>query len=83
MPDEKTLVTLDGTESFDSNGDSLTFEWIKISGSRIILSDNTSESPTFTAPNVGKKGKTIEFQLTVSDGVSSDSDIVSIFVANT
>jgi hypothetical protein len=75
------LVTLDGTGSSDPNGDPLTFEWIKISGPKIILSDSTSESPTFTAPKVGKNGKTVEFQLIVSDGEFTNSENVRIFIA--
>ena len=78
---QKTVVTLDGTGSFDPDDDNLTYEWVTVSGPNVKLSDSTSATPEFTAPNVGKKGKTFEFQLTVSDGIAISIDTVKIFVS--
>ena len=76
-----SLVTLDGSASFDLDSDGLTFEWTQISGQNIFLSDSTSIRPTFTAPNVGPNGKIIEFQLVVNDGkTTSIPDYVIITV---
>ena len=78
---KKSLVTLNGNSSFDDDGEIVEYEWIKISGSKISLSNaNTSES-TFIAPNVGPKGKTFVFQLTVTDNDgATGTDIVTIHV---
>jgi Calx-beta domain/K319L-like, PKD domain len=48
--DEGTLVTLDGSASSDPEGEALTFNWTAPAG--ITLSDPTSATPTFTAPDV-------------------------------
>jgi len=78
---EKTLVTLQGTAT-DPDGDSLTYQWVKISGPKITLNGDTTLNPTFNAPNVGKNGKTVVLQLTVDDGTVSVTDNVTINIAN-
>ena len=48
---EGDTVTLDGTGSSDPDGDSLRFRWTpQTQSSAVILSDDTSSTPTFTAP---------------------------------
>jgi len=80
---EGSLVQLDGSNSSDPENNQLTYSWIKISGPGATLSDPNSPTPTFTAPNVGPKGKTIEFQLIVNDGIEdSIADLVQIEVLN-
>jgi len=72
-----TLVTLDGSSSSDPDGDSLTYEWIQVSGHSISLSDSTVVSPTYTPILTGD----YLFQLIVSDGfVFSQPDTVLINV---
>jgi subtilase family serine protease/Tol biopolymer transport system component len=46
-------VTLDGTESTDADGDSLTYRWVQLDGPPVTLDDPTSATPTFTAPRIG------------------------------
>jgi hypothetical protein len=60
-------VELDGSKSHDPDGIEVTFEWTILSsplGSTSYLSDNTAESPSFVADEVGD----YEIQLIVSDG---------------
>jgi len=77
-PDEKTLVTLDGSLSLDPNNDPLTFLWTPPVG--LVLSSNTVEDPTFTAPEV-TEDTTYLFTLVVNDGLlNSLADTVLITV---
>jgi hypothetical protein len=74
-----TTVELDGTQSWDPDGDDITYSWTIITvpaGSSAVLSDPTSATPTFVADVNGDY--TIE--LTVSDpwtSSASDSLLVS------
>jgi hypothetical protein len=79
---EGTTVTLDGSGSFDSDGETLTFAWVQIGGSSVTLNGAGSAQPTFTAPSVGGSGDVLSFQVTVSDGIDADTDVVSIHVEN-
>jgi hypothetical protein len=77
---ENTIVTLDGSESYDQNGDNLTFLWSTPEG--ITLNSNTAVQPTFIAPEVVKKTK-YDFYLIVNDGlVDSNRSKVTITVEN-
>ncbi|MDT8420067.1 MAG: PKD domain-containing protein [Desulfuromonadales bacterium] len=71
-------VTLDGSGSFDPDGDPLTFSWAFTSrpaGSSATLSDAAAENPTFTADLEG----TYVLQLIVNDGtVNSTADAVTV-----
>ncbi|MDC0584217.1 PKD domain-containing protein, partial [Bacteroidales bacterium] len=72
------LVTLDGSLSFDSNGDLLTYLWSAPDG--ITLSDNSIVNPTFIAPNVSSD-IILSFKLFVSNSTThSKADEVLIKV---
>ena len=74
-------VTLDGTESYDPEGESLAYSWTQTSGPEVTLNDPTSVRPTFTSPDVVRDNTTLTFSLEVNNGrQGSDADTVSIIV---
>jgi hypothetical protein len=79
---ESSSVTLDGTQSNDPDGDTLTYAWIQISGPSVTLQDANSSTPKFTAPSVMPGGAMLEFQLEVSDGALRSSDTTRVNVLN-
>lgn len=75
------LVTLNGTSSSDSDGDSLTYSWNQIAGPNVSLDLSVPAQPTFTSPT---QASTLVFELRVNDGnVDSAVDKVSVFVSTT
>jgi hypothetical protein len=66
-----SLVTLDGSESTDLEGDALTFDWVLSAptGSGATLSDTAAVSPTFTADIDG----TYSINLSVSDDAAQSA----------
>lgn len=77
-----TTVDLDGSASYDPEGDDMTFAWImqKPAGSLAALSDPASESPFFVADVHGD----YVLELTVTDefGAESDPDLVTVSFEN-
>jgi hypothetical protein len=76
---EGVLVTLDGTASSDPDNDPITYSWTQLAGTTVTLSDATSATPTFTAPEVGA-AEILTFQLTVDDGITTSTDTVDVTV---
>ncbi len=79
---EGSAVTLNGSASFDPDGDTLTFTWLQTAGPTVVLAGANTAMPMFTAPLVGSAGELLTFALTVSDGVASGTDAVSVTVDN-
>jgi len=84
--DEKDPVQLNGTGSEDSDGQTLTYSWVKVSGPNITFDDATSPNPSFIAPAVTSSQDVI-LHLTVRDGEGdgslTDLDEVKVHVNNT
>lgn len=79
---EGTKVTLDGSESFDPDGDNLAYSWAQSAGPAVVLSSNTAPKPSFTAPTIpgNDPSTTLSFSLTVSDGKDTGSALVTVTV---
>ncbi len=75
-----STVTLDGSASFDSNGDPLNYAWSFIAvpvGSQVLLDDPTLVRPSFVPDLAG----TYELQLVVDDGQEASApDRVTVTV---
>ncbi|MCF7911156.1 MAG: tandem-95 repeat protein, partial [Candidatus Cloacimonetes bacterium] len=77
---EGDIVVLDGTGSYDPEGEEVTYLWTAPAG--IVLDDVTSATPVFTAPLV-VNDTTYTIQLVVNDGeLDSEVDEVIITVQN-
>jgi len=76
------VVNLDGSSSFDANGDTLSFAWSTVTAP-------AGNTPTLTTPNQATASFTpavdgsYDLRLTVSDGVLSDSTTVTVTAGNT
>jgi hypothetical protein len=79
---EATFVQLAGSGSDPDAGDTLTFSWSQTAGAAVTLSNTSSPSPSFTAPDVAAgNAEVLTFRLTVRDNAGlTDFDDVSIAV---
>ncbi|OJT25841.1 hypothetical protein BO221_08325 [Archangium sp. Cb G35] len=75
---ERSAYTLSGSAS-DEDGDTLSYSWAQVSGTAVALTNATSATAAFTAPET-VSGETLTFRLTVSDGKASASDTVNVMV---
>ncbi|MEO7157528.1 MAG: hypothetical protein ABI039_08210, partial [Vicinamibacterales bacterium] len=86
---EGVSVVLNGTSSYDLDGDVLSYAWTQVSGPAVSLGGANTATPSFTAPIVGTDGApgvvaTLVFKLSVNDGFTSPDvdDTVAIDITN-
>jgi hypothetical protein len=80
---EASLITLDGSASYDPDAEPVTFLWAQVAGPSVTLSDPQGAQPTFLAPLVGPAGTTLSFQLTVTDPIGrSTTAVTAVNVTN-
>ncbi|MFW1677639.1 PKD domain-containing protein [Pontibacter sp. JAM-7] len=78
-----STVLLDASDSMDSDGSIVSYQWLQTSSSTVILSADNQSRVTFSAPRLkGKaKSKVLVFQLTVTDDLGlTSTDEISILV---
>jgi hypothetical protein len=81
---EKSTVTLDGSNSFDSDDGIESYRWKQVAGPSVTFSGPTSAQPTFEAPDFNDSGdQPLIFELIVTDdGGLQSSDSTSVTVSN-
>jgi len=68
-------IQLDGTASYDPEGQPLSYEWVQVDGKPLTIVNPTSATPTVTGLEQGEK---YVFRLNVSDGILNDADVTKI-----
>ena len=73
------VLSLDGSLSYDPDGDALSYRWAQVSGPAVTITDPASRYTTFgmTGP---PSPATLVFELTVSDGQYSSTDRYTVQV---
>ncbi len=78
----RTLVSLDGTGSFDPDGQIAKYQWTQVSGQAVELTGADGAIPTFVAPRVRRnESATLVFELEVTDELgltSTDSVVITV-----
>ena len=75
---EGDTVTLVATAT-DADGSELSIQWTQTSGIQVTLTGEQTLSPSFTAPEVSQN-ETLTFEVSVSDGEASVSNVIRITV---
>jgi hypothetical protein len=82
LVNESLPVTLDGSNSSDTDGTIAAYLWTQTGGTPVTLSDPSAARPVFTAPDVGPAGQALTFQLQVTDdGGLQDTDTCIVNVS--
>lgn len=75
-----TTGTLNGSASTDGDGDTLNYLWSQTSGPQVTIVNPTSAVATFVAPPSSTTVQTLTFELTVSDGITSNAASTAVTV---
>jgi len=83
-PDQTLVIpgvaTLDGSKSFDPDGDPLTYSWTQIGGPTVDITGADTANPVVT---LNGKGQVYTFRLTINDDRDGyDTDTVSVYVVD-
>jgi len=79
--DAGSIIMLDGSGSYHTDGEITEYYWEQVSGPSVLLSDEESVMPTFTAPN---ETTTLSFDLSVNDSEglqSSDTVVINVIAS--
>lgn len=76
-------IPLDGSKSYDLDGDNLVYKWKKIRGPKVVIDDPSAAVTSFDAPSV-KKDASVRLMLEVSDKKDgSDTAFVDFKILDT
>jgi hypothetical protein len=76
---EGSFVTLDATATTDAENDTLTYQWVQLTGATVELSGQDTANLSFTAPQVSND-EFLTFELTVNDGRDNSTTEVEVLV---
>ena len=78
----RQTVVLDGSNSSDSDGSIVQYQWTQVSGKNVSLNNANSAVTEFKSPGVRRgKTKTLVFELTVTDDQGATAtDLVTVWV---
>lgn len=77
--DENTNLRLDASQSFDADGDPLSFSWLQLGGPTLDVNNANGEIIDILAPEV-QEDSVVELQLAVTDGIATAYKTVTITV---
>lgn len=77
--DEGSVVRLDASATTDAENDTLTYQWVQLSGSTVELLGQNTDTSNFTSPFVSND-ELLTFELTVNDGRDSATIVVEVLI---
>jgi hypothetical protein len=78
---ERTLVTLDGSQSYDPDGQIVAWQWSQTSGPAVLIESPTTAIARFRAPSVPPGGADVQLRLDVTDNSGNHAiDAIGVHV---
>jgi hypothetical protein len=78
---ERTLVTLDGSQSYDPDGQIVAWQWAQTSGPAVLIESPTTAIARFRAPSVPPGGADVQLRLDVTDNSGNHAmDAIGVHV---